>query len=288
VESLRIATIGIGFMGGSFLLALKESGLEFDSFGVDINPKALKLAKERGIISEGDRDIKALREYKPELVVIATPVRTFRSIGYHLRGVVGEECVITDLGSVKGKLVHEMEDMLGNRFVGAHPIAGTEKSGVEHSFSHLFRNKKVILTPTERTDRRALSLVKNLWESVGARVEFMEPFMHDYVFGAVSHLPHAVAFALIDALIDMSREGKVNLFLYPGGGFKDFTRIAASDPVMWRDIFLENRKNILSAIDHYINSLQRLRGMIEQEREKDILEFLREAKDKRLTLEENM
>ena len=284
---MRIAVIGVGFMGGSFLLALRESGLEFKAFGVDIKGEAIKLAKERGIISEGAEDIKALKNFSPSLVVLSTPVRTFRAIATELSKVLTEDTVVTDLGSVKGKLVYEMENILGGRFVGGHPIAGTEKSGVEHSIATLFRGKKVILTPTEKTDKNALELVENLWNRLEAKVEHMEPHFHDYVFGAVSHLPHAVAFALIDALMDMSKERDTNLFLYPGGGFKDFTRIAASDPVMWRDIFLENKENLLLAIEHYANSLNKLRSMIEKEKEKEILEFLREAKDKRLKLEES-
>ncbi len=283
---MRIAVIGMGFMGGSFLLALKESGLDFEAFAVDINPQALDIAKDRNIISAGDLSISSLKNFEPYLVVIATPVRTFIGIARQLRETLSENCVVTDLGSVKGELVYKMEEIIGSRFVGAHPIAGTEKSGVQHSFGSLFRGKKVILTPTDRTDSEALELVKGLWDKVGASVEYMDPHFHDYVFGAVSHLPHAVAFALIDALMEMSKEREVNLFLYPGGGFKDFTRIAASDPVMWRDIFLENRENVLLAIDHYMSSLKRLRDMIDKAEERKILEFLQEAKDKRLKLEE--
>lgn len=283
---MRIGIVGIGFMGGSLLLALKREGVSFDAFAIDIKERALKVAKERGIISGGDTRLEALKEFEPELVILATPVRTFRGIASVLRDLLDKRCIITDLGSVKGEIVYDMENILGGRFVGGHPIAGTEKSGVEHSVSDLFKGKKVILTPTERTDKGALSYVENLWKTVGAKVEYMEPGLHDYVFGAVSHLPHAVAFALIDTLMDMSKEGGVNLFLYPGGGFRDFTRIAASDPVMWRDIFLENRDNVLLALEHYINSLSKLKDMIEREDGEAILEFLREAKDKRLKLEE--
>ncbi len=172
--------------------------------------------------------------------------------------------------------------MLGNRFVGGHPIAGTEKSGVINSREDLFKGKKVILTPTEKTDLRAYRMVREMWERIGAKVEDMDPLLHDWVFGAVSHLPHAVAFALIDAIMEMSRE--VDLFRYPGAGFRDFTRIAGSDPVMWRDIFLENRENTLLAIDTYMESLKKLRDLVAQERVEELTAFLEEVKDRRVSL----
>lgn len=269
-------------MGGSFALALKESGFTGRIYGIDINPKALDTARDTGIIDEGFEDYEPLRDIPLSLVVLATPVRTFRDIALRLREFVGEETVITDLGSVKGRMVFDLESILGPRFVGGHPIAGTEKSGVENSLRGLFRGKRVIITPTERTDREALRVVVSLWERIGGVVEFMDPYLHDRVFGAVSHLPHAVAFALIDAIERLSDE--VDLFRYPGAGFKDFTRIAASDPVMWRDIFLENRENVLKAIDVYMESLGRLRDLIEREDEEGITRFLREAKRRRLSL----
>ncbi|MDQ7083366.1 MAG: prephenate dehydrogenase/arogenate dehydrogenase family protein [Aquificota bacterium] len=269
-------------MGGSFALALRESGFTGGVYGIDVNPKALETAKGMGIIDGGFTDYEPLRDMPLSLVVMATPVRTFREIALKLREFTGDGTVVTDLGSVKGKLVYELEDILGPRFVGGHPIAGTEKSGVENSVRGLFTGKKVIITPTERTDRDALRTVVSLWERIGGVVEFMDPYLHDRVFGAVSHLPHAVAFALIDAIERLS--GEVDLFRYPGGGFKDFTRIAASDPVMWRDIFLENRENVLRAMDVYAESLSHLRDLIERGDEEGITRFLREAKRRRLSL----
>ena len=275
--------IGVGFMGGSFALALRRGGFEGSIYGIDIKQETIERAKAMGVIEEGGTDLHLVEKLSPRFVVLASPVRTFRSIGRALREYIDRETVITDLGSVKGRLVFELEDILGDRFVGSHPIAGTEKSGVEHSFGELFEGKKVVITPTERTDREALDEVVGLWKLTGGKVEFMDPMLHDWVFGAVSHLPHAVAFALIDALIEMSDE--VDLFKYPGAGFKDFTRIAGSDPVMWRDIFLENKENVLKAIDVYSQSLKRLGDLIENEDEEALTEYLREAKQRRLSLE---
>ncbi len=275
--------IGVGFMGGSFALALRRGGFEGSIYGIDIKQETIERAKAMGVIEEGGTDLHLVEKFSPRFVVLASPVRTFRSIGRALREYIDRETVITDLGSVKGRLVFELEDILGDMFVGSHPIAGTEKSGVEHSFGELFEGKKVVITPTDRTDREALDEVVGLWKLTGGKVEFMDPMLHDWVFGAVSHLPHAVAFALIDALIEMSDE--VDLFKYPGGGFRDFTRIAGSDPVMWRDIFLENKENVLKAIDVYSQSLKRLGDLIENEDEEALTEYLREAKQRRLSLE---
>ena len=275
--------VGVGFMGGSFALALRRGGFKGSIYGVDIKPETIDKAEELGVIDGGGTELGFVQEIEPDYVVLASPVRTFRGIARGMKPFLKEGAVTTDLGSVKGKLVYELEEQLGSRFVGSHPIAGTEKSGVEHSFAELFEGKKVVITPTESTDKEALEEVVSLWKLTGGRVEFMDPMLHDWVFGAVSHLPHAIAFALIDALIEMSNG--VDLFKYPGGGFKDFTRIAASDPVMWRDIFLENRDNVLKAIEVYENSLQKLKELIEDEREEELTEYLKEAKQRRLSLE---
>ncbi len=274
--------VGVGFMGGSLALSLKKGGFRGSIFGIDINSEAVEKAKHKGVIDEGSTNLKDLEVFSPDVVVLATPVRTFRDIARGITHLLKEEATVTDIGSVKGKLVHDLENILGSRFVGGHPIAGTERSGVEHSFPGLFEGKKVILTPTPRTDREALKKVVHMWELTGGVVETMDPETHDWVFGAVSHLPHAVAFALIDALEKMS-DG-VDLFKYPGGGFKDFTRIAASDPVMWRDIFLENKDNVIRTIDIYVSSLEKLKLLIKKEKEKELTDYLREAKQRRLSL----
>ena len=281
--SLSLLIIGVGFMGGSFALALRRGGFGGRIYGVDISREVIEKAKSLRVIDEGSDKLEDAGRFSPDIVVLASPVRTFEGIAKGIKPFLKEETIVTDLGSVKGRLVFRLEDILGPRFVGGHPIAGTEKSGVENSFGDLFEGKKVIITPTERTDREALEEVVRLWKLTGGKVEFMDPLLHDWVFGAVSHLPHAVAFALIDALIEMSDD--VDLFQYPGAGFKDFTRIAASDPVMWRDIFLENRDNVLKAVETYQRSLQRLKALIEEGREEELTEYLREARSRRISLE---
>lgn len=279
----NLLIVGVGFMGGSLALSLKSKGYEGRIYGLDVNTQAISKAIDLGVIDEGTTSYEDIKGTPVSVVFMASPVRTFRTIAQELKKVLERDTIVSDLGSVKGKLVSDLEDILGSRFVGGHPIAGTEKSGVEYSVPDLFERKKVILTPTDRTRGKDLKKVRDIWEFVGGRVEIMDPYLHDWVFGAVSHLPHAVAFALIDSLMEMS--GEVDLFKYPGGGFRDFTRIAASDPVMWRDIFLENRDNLLKAIDTYVGSLSRLRTLIDRGEEEELTMYLKEAKDRRLKLE---
>ncbi|HHJ64070.1 MAG TPA: prephenate dehydrogenase/arogenate dehydrogenase family protein [Aquifex aeolicus] len=275
--------IGVGFMGGSLALALRRKGYRGPIYGIDVVPQVIDEAVEMGVLDEGSVSMEDVRRFAPETVVLASPVGTFRNIAKELRDLLPDGTLITDLGSVKGKLVHDLEKILGETYVGSHPIAGTEKSGVKHSLPELFEGKKIIVTPTSRTDREALARVVSLWERTGGIVEFMDPLLHDWVFGAVSHLPHAVAFALMEAITEMS-DG-VDLFKYPGAGFRDFTRIAGSDPVMWRDIFLENRENVLRALDVYTDSLKKLRDLIEAEEGEKLTEYLREAKRRRMSIE---
>jgi prephenate dehydrogenase len=266
--------IGLGFMGGSLARELRKKGFNKPIYGLDINPKAIEKGKELNVINEGWISFDSVPWEGIDFVVISTPVRTFTQIAQQLKDRITEGTTVSDLGSTK-RLVYRMEEILGNRFVGAHPIAGTEKSGVEHAIDNLYEGKKLIITPTEKTDKNHLKRVENLWNFIGAKIEFMSPELHDYIFGVVSHLPHAVAFALVDTLRAMSNE-KVNLFNYPGAGFKDFTRIAASDPVMWRDIFLENKDNVLKAIGNFKRSIELLEKLIEEGKEEELTKFLDE------------
>ncbi|WP_461830037.1 prephenate dehydrogenase [Aquifex sp.] len=282
MESVLI--VGVGFMGGSFAKALRKHGFKGKIYGYDINPESIEKAKALGVIDEGTTNLPEVKEFNPSLIMLSSPVRTFEKIARELKEYISPKTIVTDQGSVKGKLVYKLEEILGSRYVGGHPIAGTEKSGVEHSVAELYEGKKIILTPTERTDVGALGVVRELWELVGGEVEYMTPELHDYVFGVVSHLPHAVAFALVDTLIKLSKP-QVDLFKYPGGGFKDFTRIAKSDPVMWRDIFLANKENVLLAIEGFINSLRELERLIREDREEELTEFLREVKTKRMEID---
>jgi len=266
--------VGLGFMGGSLARELRRKGFSKPIYGLDINPEAIKAGVELGIIGQGFTEYDKVPWKEIDFIILASPVGTFENIANRLRNFIDNDTTVSDLGSTK-RLVYRMEEIIGSNFVGAHPIAGTEKSGVVHSVDNLFEGKKLILTPTANTDKYHLQRVENLWKFIGAKIEYMSPELHDFIFGVVSHLPHAVAFALVDTLRELSDE-KVDLFKYPGAGFKDFTRIAASDPTMWRDIFLDNKDNLLKSLNAFKNSLKKLEKLVKEERKEELKKFLGE------------
>jgi len=266
--------VGLGFMGGSLSKELKKKGFNKTIYGLDINPTAIEIGQNLGVIDKGFTEYEKVPWDEIDFVVLASPVGTFETIAKLLKGFVNGKTTVSDLGSTK-RLVYKMEKIIGSNFVGAHPIAGTEKSGVIYSVDNLFEGKKVIITPTVDTDKYHLQRVENLWKFIGAKIEYMSPELHDFIFGVVSHLPHAVAFALVDTLRELS-DKKVNLFEYPGAGFKDFTRIAASDPTMWRDIFLNNKDNLLKSLQVFKKSLEKLEELIREEKKEELKEYLGE------------
>ena len=282
----NILIIGLGLIGGSIALSLKKEGFQSKIYGFDLSKDRIKKAIELGAIDEGWTKLEDIPWDKIDLVILSTPVRTFTEIARKIKPFLKKDAVVTDVGSVKGDLVKQLEKILSPvKFIGAHPIAGTEKEGVENAVIGLFKNKKLILTIDEE-DKETKRLEK-FWTDLGSKVEVMDADTHDFVFAAVSHLPHAVAFALVDALISLSKETGIDLFLYPGAGFKDFTRIAASSPNVWKDIFIENKENVLHTIDEFIKSMEKLREFIDKGDEERLIKLLSESREKRLSLEKN-
>ncbi len=280
----NILIVGLGLIGGSIAVSLKNSGYKGKIYGFDLSEDRVKKAIEMKAVDEAFTDLKKIPWKEIDLVIIATPVRTFENVAKQIKPYLKKDTVVTDVGSVKGDLVKTLEEILKPvKFVGAHPIAGTEKEGIENSVVGLFKGKKLILTIDEEDERT--KRVEKFWTDLGARVEVMDPYTHDFVFASVSHLPHAVAFALVDALIELSKETGIDLFLYPGAGFKDFTRIAASSPTVWKDIFIENKENLLHTIDRFIQSMEKLKRYIEEENQDKLIEILSEIREKRLSLE---
>ena len=282
-EFKEIAIIGLGLIGGSFALNLKNGGFKGKITAVDLNPKAIERGKELGIIDDGDTDGNVIKT--ADLIVIATPVGAYKNVIKTVKEKINRngKTIVTDLGSVKGKLVYFCENELKDiaPFVGGHPIAGTEKSGVENSVNGLFKGAKFIITPTKNTDTKAKEKIKQLWQKLGSEVIEMDPFYHDKIFASVSHLPHVVAYSIVDAIDILSEKFNTDLFQFTGGGFRDFTRIAMSDPVMWRDICIENKENILEAIKTFKNTLTQVEKLIEKEDRKGLEKFFEVAREKR-------
>ncbi|MGH8507796.1 MAG: prephenate dehydrogenase [Gammaproteobacteria bacterium] len=275
----RVAIIGVGLIGGSLARDLMCAGERVT--GYDVDPMALRRARDLGVIDEPCADLSAAVE-GAEIVVIAVPLGAVPEIFQGLAGHLDKHAVITDVGSVKASVVDAARHYLGDhlpRFVPGHPIAGTEHNGVENSCAGLFHGQRVILTPLAETDPRALERVRLLWRQTGAVVEDMEIDHHDQVFAATSHLPHVLAYALVRAAASVC--GRSALVHYAAGGFADTTRIASSNPVMWRDIFFANRARLIEMIERFREDLALLRDAIDAEDGPAVVAFLDEAKNTR-------
>jgi prephenate dehydrogenase len=259
----RVAILGVGLIGGSFALALKEARACGHVVGAGRNSANLKLALERGVVDSTAADAVAAA-HGADLVLLAAPLAQFPKLLREVASVLGPKALVTDGGSTKRDVVAAARAALGRKigqFVPAHPIAGGEKSGAGAASATLFQRKRVVLTPLPENPEPSIKKINDAWSVCGANVTRMTPEEHDAVLGAVSHLPHVLAYALVHEIA--SRENGAQLFGYAAGGFRDFTRIASSHPEMWRDICLANRDRLLAELDRYGEKLQAMRRLLE-------------------------
>jgi prephenate dehydrogenase len=281
IEIGTLVVIGVGLIGGSFSLALKRAGLVRRVIGVGRSRENLDSALSLGVIDEAMID-PAAAVARADFVLLATPVGQFPELMSQIAPALREETIVTDGGSTKQDVIAYARRFLGarfKRFVPAHPIAGTERSGAAAAFPELYRDRNVILAPQPETDASALEAVRAAWQACGAQVIELEAARHDEIFAAVSHLPHVVAFALVSMLA--KRPDARVLLGFSGGGLRDTVRIAGSSPEMWRDICIANRDALLVLIDNYAKELELARGAIESG-DADALETLFErARDAR-------
>lgn len=277
----RLAVIGVGLIGGSLARALREKGEVGEIVGIGRGAANLLRAVELGVIDRFEHDLRA-GVADADMVFIATPVCTIADVVATIAPVLAAGCVVTDGGSVKEEITRCCEALLPAHayFVGGHPIAGTEKSGVDASFATLYQGRRCIITPTARTDDRALATVTKMWQIVGSEVVVMDPEKHDKVVAAISHLPHMVAYSLVNAVGDY-RGCNENILKYSAGGFRDFTRIASSDPVMWRDIAVQNKAALLEMMDFYAAVYAGLRSMIEHADAEGLEKFFEHSRNHR-------
>ncbi len=263
----RLIVIGMGLIGSSLLRAARAQGLAGQLLGVGRRQATVERARELGLIDQGVvhlADLPRLEQGR-ELIVLAVPVRQMTPIFFELKALAGTQSLITDVGSTKASVVAAAAQAWGEipvNFVPAHPIAGSERNGIEAGTADLFVDHWVILTPGTETNTEALQQVEKFWQALGARTERMSVKHHDEVLAATSHLPHLLAYALVDTLVTLEDRGEV--FRYAAGGFRDFTRIAESDPQMWHDILLENRVALFRQLDNFEQHLAQLRAAIEQ------------------------
>ena len=279
-----LAIIGVGLIGSSLSLALKQAGAVRQVIGYGRNQDNLARGVELGVLDDfGDSIETCVRD--ADVVVVAVPLGAMQSVFATLKTTVKKDVVITDVGSAKGSVVTAAQAELGSqitRFVPGHPIAGTEKSGVEAGFPTLFRDRRVILTPTQQTDDDAISVIDAMWQHCGAVIEYLSVEHHDKVLAATSHLPHMLAYALVHYLSGLNDHEEI--FRYASGGFRDFTRIASSDPVMWRDVCISNGDALADLIEQYQLELDQVKSAIQAGNAEELLKLFGRAKSERDSL----
>ncbi len=278
----NIAIIGVGLIGGSFALSLKKAGFSGTITGIGRNTEKLAMAKKLGAIDkystvpeDGIKDA--------DLIFLSTPVGQFPKIIERIKEHIKRGSIVTDAGSVKAEVVKRLEPLMpeGASFVGGHPIAGKECSGVDAASSDLFNDKRCILTPGANTDKNALNKILDLWNSLGSKTVLMTPDEHDSIFAVVSHMPHVAAYALVNSIL----EGNDNILHHGGRGLRDLTRIALSPPELWRDICSYNKENILKSLNRFSTSITRVIKLIEKSDWVELEKEFQKAKAGRQTLE---
>lgn len=277
----RLCVIGPGLIGCSFTLALKAAGFRGHVVGCSRSQETLDTAQSNGAIDSGNTDV-AVAVEDADVVMVTVPMMATAKVLLDMRDALKPEAIITDGGSVKGSFIAEARDILADhldRFVPGHPIAGREKSGAAAATADLFEKKRVLLTPLAETSSEATALVSKLWSMTGAAVETLDPVVHDRVLAATSHLPHVVAYALVDLLA--TKQEHEEIFRYAAGGFADFTRIASSDPAMWRDICLTNGTEIDRVVGDLVKNLQRFQTMVQQRDGEALFDAFGRAKETR-------
>ncbi len=263
VHFKRVAMIGIGLINGSLARVIKRLGLADEIVACARRTETVEQAKALGLADRTTTD-PAEAVIGADLVVIGTPPGAAGKVAEAITSTLDRQAIVTDVGSIKRKVIQDVHPHLPfpGRFVPGHPVAGSEKSGPEASFDTLFEGRHCILTPTAETDPDALEAVRALWQAAGSRVSIMTPDHHDRVLAITSHLPHLIAYTIVGTVADLEEHQQTEVLRFSAGGFTDFTRIAGSDPVMWRDIFLHNKDAVLEMLGRFTEDLSVLQRAI--------------------------
>jgi len=279
IETLCV--IGTGLIGGSLCLALKEKNYCGKIIGAGRREETLQQAKQLGIIDAYRTQIRDA-VVEADMIFVSVPLGAMQGVFEQIKPVLKESAIVTDAGSAKQNVVTIAQQVFAetaNRFVAGHPIAGTENSGPDAAFPDLYKEHRVILTPSDDTQQTAIEQVEAMWQAAGANVETMDALHHDKVLAATSHLPHAIAYALVDCLASMDDIDEV--FRFAAGGFRDISRIASSDPVMWRDTFMQNREQILGMMQRYKDKLDLIYNALQSEDAQSLEDLFTRAKKSR-------
>jgi len=277
----KVTLVGVGLLGGSLGLALKQRKLADLVVGFVRRKESIKECETHGAVDSATLDLHEAVSGS-ELIVLCTPIAKMKTLATQMRPALAKGTIVTDVGSVKGSVVRDLEEpvaKMGGEFIGSHPMAGAERTGVAAARGDLFNNAVCVVTPTSKSDKTDIEKVEELWKSVGARVLRMSPELHDELVSRSSHLPHVLAATLANAVLD-PQQPKQQAALC-ANGFRDTTRIASGSPEMWRDIALANRENLISALDSFVEDLHDLRGLLKSKNEKAIAKFFETAKKRR-------
>ena len=274
----RLAIIGVGLIGSSLALGLKQAKAVGHVVGCGRNQTNLQKGIELGVIdSYCDSVAEAVKG--ADVVVVAVPLGTMQNIFQQMSNVISSATIVTDVGSTKGSVIEAAKAGLGRclpQFVPGHPIAGSEKNGVEAGFAELYQNKKVILKPLPENSQSSIDQISGMWQQCGAHIEYLSVIQHDKILAATSHLPHLLAFSMVTYLSGLNDHDEI--FKYAAGGFRDFTRIASSDSVMWRDVCLANGDALIELIDGYKKELDEVAMAIKQKDADKLLQLFGKAK----------
>jgi len=259
----KVCIIGCGLIGSSIARAIKKNKLASKIVSSNrssiTNKKIIKL----NIVDEASSDAKKIVK-DSDLVIIATPLSSYKSVVLKIKNSIKNGAILTDVGSVKKEVISLIEKNIPKNisWISSHPIAGTEDSGAESGFAELFKNRWCILTPSNQAKNKDIKLLKIFWKKIGSKVDIMDAKQHDYILSITSHIPHLVAYNIVNTTLNVKKKREKDIIKYSAGGLRDFTRIAASNPVMWRDIFIQNRKNTSRMIDKFIRNIKNLKKAI--------------------------
>jgi len=275
----KICIIGCGLIGSSLARAIKKNNLAEKIVSSNRSDAVNKKVIELKIVDDSSSDTKKMTDGS-DLVVIATPLSSYEDVISKIKNSLKDGVILTDVGSVKENIINLIEKNIPENisWIPSHPIAGTEESGAEAGFSELFQNRWCILTPSKKAKEKDINLLQTFWEKVGSKVDIMQAKQHDYILSITSHMPHLIAYNIVNTSLNIQDEKESTIVKYSAGGLRDFTRIAASNPIMWRDVFIQNKKNTSKMIDKFIENLEDLKKAIESEDGKKLEQIFTKTK----------
>ena len=275
----KICIIGCGLIGSSLARAIKKHNLSEKIVSSNRSDIVNKKVLELKIVDDSSSDTQKMVN-DSDLIIIATPLSSYENVILKIKNSLKNGMILTDVGSVKERVISLVEKAIPKdvSWIPSHPIAGTEESGPEAGFSELFKNRWCILTPSKKAKEKDINTLKSFWKKIGSKVDIMDAKQHDYILSITSHIPHLVAYNIVNTSMNIQKEKQSAIIKYSAGGLRDFTRIAASNPIMWRDIFIQNKTNTSKEIEKFIANLEDLKNAIENEDGKKLEEIFTKTK----------